>query len=287
MAARGSYPHPVLDDASDDVGSSFDVANVTVAPTQEDIELTFDVRSDDPNLRDLIEDGRARHSLRWQCSATIASAELEPQVWRRSADGITSLRTWIDQRSVTGRISAEVRVIAAEPIRGFRWSRQHSDYGDTRFNIEPGDLLADGGSFEFEAEKLFDPLAPPIGSCFEFVVNPKQRRGIEVGLDGDDTVKVSMPTGMFEVLGHLAARPDLQIALVVLPALIETISFIQQEEGRADGEDLSDRAWFIAIRDMADRHGGLDRRPLELAQRILEHPIDLAMRRGLGLEDDE
>ena len=85
-ALRGSYPHPVLD-MSDDVDSYFIVSNPGVSPSIEDIELTFEVRTDDPTLIRLLEERKARASLRWRCSATLATDEREPQTRLPLGDG--------------------------------------------------------------------------------------------------------------------------------------------------------------------------------------------------------
>ena len=152
------------------------------------------------------------------------------------------------------------------------------------FNLEPGDVLADGGSFSVNAKKLFDPLDPPIGSCFRFVRSTSIRKRIKVSFDGNETVDVQIPAQTFDDFRLLSHRPDLQIALVVLPALIETLSFITRN---GDDEPLEDKAWYIVIEAMVDEHGGWDQSLLDLAQKILESPIDEVVRTGIfSVEED-
>jgi hypothetical protein len=278
-ALRGSYPHPVLDD-SDDVDSHFAVSNVGVSPSSEDIGLTFDVRTDDPTLTRLIEEGKARFSLRWHCSATLATAELEPGVLRRLAEG-QQFETWIDQRQVRGQVAVDICVLAIEPLKNFRWERQHPDYGDSAFDLRVGDVLAEGGSFTFEADKLYDPMNPPIGSCFKFMEDPNLHRGIKVSFLEDDAIVVWLPNEPHRNLGLLAPRPELQISAVVLPALIQAISYIQKTRDDKS-EDLSDRVWYKAISDRVERLGGFEGQAIEIAQKILDFPID----RILSLEAD-
>lgn len=281
MAGRGSYPHPVLD-ASDDVSSSFDVRNVYVAPSRHDIEITYEVRSDDPDLDALLAKGSLKHSFRWRCSATISSDEMAPEVVKRTASGY-SLRGWIDQALVRGDVTGEVRIVVAEELRGHRWSRQHPDYGDASFDLLPGDVLADGGSITFDAKKQFDPLDPPIGSCFHFVRDTSRRKGIELSYVGDDTIDVLMPEVVYDRFLLLRHRPDLQIALVMLPTLIEALGFIRRTK---DDELLGDRKWFVAIDELVTDCGGWDKSPIELAQKILGWPLDQALEQGLGPEED-
>jgi hypothetical protein len=279
-ALRGSYPHPVLD-TSDDVASYFDVSNVGVSPSIEDIGLTFDVRTDDPTLMRLLGERKVRVSLRWRCSATLATGEHEPRPLMALADG-NQYEFWIDQRQVRGVIIADIRVLVLEPLRGFRWERQHSDYGDAVFDLRVGDVIADGGSVTFEADKLYDPLDPPVGSCFKFVEDTKLHRGMLVTFEDDETILVRLPPEAHRNLRLLAPRPELQISTVVLPALIQAVSYIQNT--LKDGsEDLSDRVWFKAISDKAGRLGGFEgQQAIEIAQKILDYPVD----RTLSLETD-
>ena len=203
-ALRGSYPHPVLD-VSDDVDSYFEVANPHVSPGIEDIGLSFDVRSNDPTLAQLLESGRARLSLRWRCSATLATDEREPDARTALADG-HHYEFWLDQKQVRGAVSVDLRVLAVHPLTGFRWERQHPDYGDAIFDLGVGDVLADGGSFTFEADKLYDPLDPPIGTCFKFVQDPNLRRGMRVTFEDDDAVLVRLPPEVHRNLGLQIGR---------------------------------------------------------------------------------
>ncbi len=283
MASRGSYPHPVIDIA-DDVSSDFNVINVLVDTSQQDIEISYEIRTDDPDLKHLLDNGYAVHSLRWRCSSTISTGEMMPEEYQRTPAGF-KLRAWLDQQLVKGRVDADVRIIVAKELPNHRWTNQHADYGDACFNLQPGDVLADGGSFLFDAEKMYDPLNPPVGSCFRFVCSP-HRKGIKVAFDGNDTVDVQIPEetfGQFHLFGH---RPDLQISLIVLPALIETLDFIKTNEEKEE-EPLDDKAWYMEINKLVKARGGWNQSLLELAQKILENPIDTAIRAGLMSEEEE
>lgn len=282
---RGSYPHPVLDHA-DDVASELEVINIAVVPTLDDVEVTYDIRSDDPDLWVLIEQGRARHSLRWTCTATIFTEEVTPEVVRRVPDGVT-LRTSIDQQLVRGEVTAELRVVATDQLVGHRWTGQHADYADAQFDIESGDVLADCGQITFLPDKFFDPLRPPIGSCFRFTEKPAHKGGIDVAFDHDDVVNVVLPTDMFRDLGHLASRPELQIGLVVLPALMRTLEFIKDADADSAGEDLEGRRWYRAIMELVERNGSITDPTLELAQRILANPADRALKHAVAVEQED
>jgi hypothetical protein len=282
MANRGSYPHPVIDGA-DDVNSGFEVLNVLIDATQQDIEITYEIRADDPDLTRLLDSGIAIHSLRWRCSSTISTGEMKPEVIRRTPTGY-KLRAWLDQQLVKGDVVADARVVLTDDLAGHSWERQHPDYGGAKFDLLKGDILAEGGVFRFSAEKLYDPLDPPIGSCFRFVRSTSRHKRILVTFDSDETVDVQIPAKTFDDFKLFGHRPDLQIALVVLPALMETLSFIKANR---DEEPLDDKAWFVAIEQLVEDRGGWEQNLLDLAQKILESPIDAAIRTGIETEDED
>lgn len=285
-ATRGSYPHPVLD-YSDDVASTFEVFNVTVTPTVEDVEVGFQVRMTDPDLQALIEAGRARFNFRWTCGSTITGGALDDARAVQMADS-TRYTAWIDQRDVRRKVRVQVSVIATEEMVDYRLAAQHADYGTATFHVQPGDVLADAGYFEFAPDKLFDPLNPPVGSCFRFVPDTRLRKGVAVRFHHDQFVLVAFPESLLAEFHALAGRPDLQIGLVVLPALMETIAFIRSNDAVGDtGEDLSDRLWYEAIRGLVEGVGSFEDSPLTLAQRILANPIDATLSLSLQQVEDD
>lgn len=282
MTSRGSYPHPVID-TSDDVASDFEVLNVQITPTQQDIEITYEIRTDDPDLLDLLDRGYAMHSLRWRCSTTISTGEMKPEEYQRTPTGYR-LKAWLDQQLVKGDVTSDVRIIVTQETKAHQWKRQHPDYEGASFDLQSGDVLADAGSFKFSADKLYDPLDPPIGSCFRFVRSTSLNKGIKVTFDSNETVDVQIPKKTFDDFKLFANRPDFQVALVVLPALMETLNFI---ESNRNEEPLDDKAWFISIEKLVEERGGWDQKKLDLAQRILENPIDTAIRAGLLSEEED
>lgn len=282
MATRGSYPHPVID-TSDDVDSNFEVLNVLVDPSQQDIEITYEIRTDDPDLIRLLDSGVAMHSLRWRCSSTISAGDMKPEVTHRTPTGF-KLKAWLDQQLVKGDVVADARVILTNDMNGHCWDKQNAEYGGAQFDLLQGDILAEAGTFNFSADKMFDPLDPPIGSCFSFVRSTSRHKRILVTYDSDDTVNVQIPAKTFDDFKLFGHRPDLQIALVVLPALMDTLRFIKENR---DEEPLDDKAWFIAIEQLVEDRGGWEQNILEIAQKILESPIDTAIRTGIVTEEED
>lgn len=288
MKTRGSYPHPVLD-ASDDVASTIEVLNPTVASAVDDVEIRFQIRMTDPSIQALLDSESARYSFRWTCSSTISSKELQARPEKTYADS-TGYIGWIDQQEIRGTVRLEIKIVATKLIDQYALERQHADYGNATFSLLPGDILADGGFFDFEPGKLYDPLNPPVGSCFAFIADKAVKKGIRVRFHDDDKVLVAFPEKILAGFGLLKEHPHLQIGLVVLPALMETITYIKDNldaENTGDGEDLTGRRWYTAIRRLVEETASFDDSPFEVAQKILGQPLEAALTRTITDPEEE
>lgn len=269
--AQGSFPHPVIGNV-DDVASTFEIAHASVTPTTQDVELKFRIRMDDPDLTRMLDEAQAKLVFRWDCGSTLSRGTLEATPTARHMDGTTWV-TSLDQQDIANTVSVEVLATAASDIEGYTLARQHPDYLGQSFSIQAGDILGTAGSFSFEADKLYDPLSPPIGSCFRFVEDATVRRGLRVTFNSDDQVTVAMSAELLTGLHSYGDFPEAQISLVVLPALMETLAFMRSNEG-SGAEDVTDKQWYRAVLDLANSVGSLQGDSiLDLSQRILDYPI--------------
>lgn len=268
------------------MSSTFEIVHATVIPTTEDVEVKFRIRLDDPDLEKLLTEGQANLVFRWLCGSTLASGSLEPQVAARHVDGTTWV-AWLDQQDIRNSVTIEVRAVAKTAIDGYSLERQNSDYLGQSFTIRPGDILGLAGSFDFEADKLYDPLMPPIGSSFRFVEDSSVKRGIKVSFHNDEQVTVAMSSEMLAGLHALGDHPEAQVALVVLPALVETLTYIRTNEENP-AADATDKSWYRTVLSLATKAGDLEGdSSLDLAQRILDFPVDKTLQQRLSTEDDE
>jgi hypothetical protein len=284
IKTRGSYPHPVLD-ASDDVASTIEVFNPTYASGVNDVEIKFQVRMTDPGIQSLLDNGLARYSFRWTCSSTIASGELKAHPAQAYADS-TGYLGWLDQEDIRGTVRLDVRIVATGPIDQYGLENQHSDYGNAHFSLLAGDILADGGYFEFEPGKLYDPLNPPVGSCFLFVSESTRKKGLTVTFHDDEHVLVTFPEKLLTGFGLLP--PELQISLVVLPALMETITFIKDNiHAGDDGEDLTGKHWYVSIKRLVEDIASFEDPAFDVAQKILAQPLEASLMKSFNAPDSE
>ncbi|ALC05557.1 hypothetical protein CDES_05615 [Corynebacterium deserti GIMN1.010] len=266
----GSFPHPVLGN-QDDVSSLFALQDAHYRSDVDDIEISFRLINEDQDLHRLIDTEAAELKVRWDCPVTMSTGYLEVDVARRHHDG-SSYRAWLDQRLVRDDVQIDVFVVAARNLSDFSWSNQHPDYGRDRFEIRKGDVLADGGSFSIRVGKLYDPLNPPIGSCFRVTKEPGLKKGVKIDFSADDQVVILVSEAVAEGLSGLSHRPDLQISLLIFPALMETVSFIQKTQSDESAENLEDKAWFQTVNSLIESLDS-DSSPFGIAQELLGNTL--------------
>lgn len=272
-------------DGSGDVRSVFEVKNVTIEPFIEDVKATFDVEFDDPTLRDLIETGHARLSVKWRCASTLALGECEPDAMTTQA-ARTRFTVSFPQQDITGLVTVTIKAVATTQIEELIWERQNEDYGDASFQILAGDVLADGGSFSFEPDKAYDPMSPPLESCFGFEQAGPGVKEVRIRLDDPDQVMIQLPEETFTLFAQQKGRPDVQASLVVLPALTETLWRLRTLD--SGDESFEDRAWYRALTAITKAKRCENDHPFLQAQKILEgNPIQRAFAQLNRDEEDE
>ncbi|OZG51611.1 hypothetical protein PSRA_1008 [Pseudoscardovia radai] len=274
MTNTTSYPIPVLGGGvpgNSDVASRWEVKDITVETMTEDVPIRMRVCCDDPDLKKLLDAGDVAIKARWDCPSTFSSGYLDLSKIQPHADGAT-YESSIDQRMICNWVTVSIFVVACRNIPGFHWERQHPDYGDAAFDVSAGDLLAVPQQFSFIPEKLYDPQRPPLNSIFNIVRDNSRKEGIRTEL-GQDQIEVQCGKDLFDNL-QLWTSARLQLMSVVFPALIDAIGYMQENEALGENGDLSMK-WCSTLRELIQSAGlKTDKRPLELAQKLLRQPID-------------
>ena len=266
---RGSYPYPVLD-RSDDVDSEFTMSNTRMMSLVESMQFDFEVQLTDDDLRKQLLQGNAKLVMKWRCAETFRLGQVTPHLVQELAR-TKKYTVAIPQDEIDGPVNLELQIVAAVAIPEYQLSKQNEDYGDTSFSIQPGDVLALGGYTTVQARKLYDPMQPPLESCFEFKEDEQLPSGIQLEFSNQDHVVVWIASATFRDFVALRSRPDFQIAAVMLPALMATLTYMKHE---AQPEDLAEeRAWHKALSKLIEKHKVDSKSVIEQAQAILEDPI--------------
>ncbi|MDL0402118.1 hypothetical protein QQO25_03940 [Corynebacterium lehmanniae] len=272
---NGSFPHPVAGNG-DDVDSNLALTNILVSPSVEDVQFDFRLITDDLQLIKLVESGDLSVVVFWHCRATLSSGILEPTQIRRLVDG-WKFSCQLDQNLIRDRVDVTVEIVAPNDIQDFKWEKQHEDYGEGTFAIKRADYLGIVDSFYFDAAKLYDPMTPPLGSIFQLIEDPELKVPMQVDFNGETQVRIRLSSNVATGFRELGYYSSLKLSLIVLPALMETLSFVARMEAAPDGEDLSGKDWYHQLRRLLAYHKADLTLPLEAAQKLLGNPTEDAL----------
>lgn len=207
-------------------------------------------------IETLVASGKAGWCLQMHCTRTYYRKEQfldtnQPQV------GIPLDR-------VEGQLRCNLYIIARTAIHHYRPAGIHSDYGDAKFEVESGDVLAIGPEFEIQVEPLFDAMSAPVSSLIRFQRMEVKEGELDVDFDAD-LITVNVPERDWIVVNSLKAdAPNLLHACLATPVLQEAIS--------RRGEFL-DRKWAGRLSSMLNARQIVDRDPYVAAQKLLSQPV--------------
>lgn len=264
---RGSFPHPVLGNGDDVVGTAFEITEVRTEANAEVAIVQVETILTDADLRRHLDAGTARVMFRVRCGPTMRLETLNPQELL-VAGQTTRWRIDLSQDDFYGPTEFEVLVLATTEMDDFRYEAQHEDYGDAVFHVAAGDVIAVAGIFQFDIEKWYDPLNPPLSSFVRIVKSVTEDPHLGIDLGGE-VIQVQVPPSAFEHLASLkgAFEPTL-LGLLVGPAVLHGLQRLEDEP-----EDESAEGWARSLRALVERHGVEDRTPFEQAQKILNSPF--------------
>ncbi|WP_460968725.1 hypothetical protein [Pedococcus soli] len=237
------------------------------------VDVRIDILFESAELRHLVDVGCAEIVARWRCSATFATGHISLTT-EDIGNELVRCSGNLDQEDLDGRVDIHLLMIATRTLPQYKLLTQHSDYGDASFSLERGAILADGGTVSIEARKKYDPMTPPLESCFKFVKKSGNRRYMEVDAADDDYIRVQLPSATFDLFRSQGMLPEVQISTVVLPALMEAIDAFKEKESTP-----TNGGWRGTIERLLDAKNLNDKSTLVAAQAILEDPISAGLKR--------
>ena len=259
----------------------FEVFNVKITPSVEFVDVEFDLRLTDEDLERFVRTGHAAIHARWICRSTFMTGALDLASDRIGLDTVRC-RASLEQDSVDGRVDVTLMIVATQTMPHYHLRAQHDDYRGNHFHVSSGDVLGHAGDFSFHAKKSYDPMAPPLESCFRFLPSEKNHRFIEVDTSGSDTVDVLFSPSLFKQFDAQRLLPEVQISMVVLPTLMEAlVSLAERSDEPIDG---GWRATLTAL--LANRNFDASQ-PIAAAQSILDDPISSGLKRLSLLVQEE
>lgn len=278
------FPYPVLSDFSDDYISSGFISEVRAARDVNEVVFYINALIDNDELINLINEELAEFVFHIECSQTSYRSIL------CSKENENILR--IPESKLSGKVTVCSFIVAKENINDFTNKWFNKDYEGMLFNIEKGNILAIGGQTDVNIIKELEELSkiPSIFSILRRDTN--DNIGMEIEIEGEK-IRLWLPNEEFYSYQLLVKHPDIQPsihAMMVFPALIYTFEKLRNE-GIEEYENLrwfKSIEWVLKKSDIILNKDTLElKTSYELAQKLLNLPINRALKALVNIEEDD
>jgi hypothetical protein len=207
-----SFPHPVLG-----VG---DAINSTIAfnPEPEILSegnsytITVNCEHDNPDLKNLLK----LDCVEYYCEATCSNT-LYRNCFKSNNNQI---KFEISKKLVKGRVSFTCLLVAKSSISNYSNSLSHPDYDSYSFEIEPGDILAFFGKFEFDADIKYEKLKAV--STFMEVVENKDLNAVYTNYDFTKSkIEVQLPSQDYVLFANESISKETKFAPIFHSSIVQ------------------------------------------------------------------
>lgn len=269
-----SYPFPVLGNLDDIKGRFNPSMKYTLEPNRVILECNIDLSNE--TIEDLIASNSASFYVQVECASTFFRRTY------RSNDAKILIE--IDAGDVRDKVTVKFLVCANVAIQEYDPVGIHPDLAGDSSVVEPGDVLADGGSGWFMADKTFDPLKAPLSSFMKIMKGSYKSGPMSISYDDDRIVIVLAESDYEKYFAVRNYSPHTLHSALVLPALIDVLYTMQRNK-----EQYEDLPWFSKIQQIAVQQQIDLSEPITAAQQILGQPIGRSLdeiNRNSGVEED-
>lgn len=167
-------------------------------------------------------------------------------------------------------------VRAKNDVPSYRIDNSHEDYGNTKFDVKAGDILAVADGHTFDAEVTHDSLKR-IGSIM--LVEESSKEGdhpMEVDFYSANKILIRLckpDFARYKSLKHVPALASHLTTTLVLPVLLQALHLAKD-----DDSGVRTLGWCMNLKKRLEATN-LDKEPEELivAQRLLDMPIRRAL----------
>lgn len=149
-----------------------------------------------------------------------------------------------------GEVAISPFVVAIKPIGGYEPSDISSEFGGRKFDIAPGDVLAQDEPQVFYIDR---DIFKPVTSVFDLVKNKDLEDGEWTLGYEEDHVQIEVSPGMKEKLDdarNVGKNRTILLNSLYFPAVMQTISKLQQA-----GAEFEGKKWAQVIQQQAQNLG--------------------------------
>lgn len=259
-----SYPHPVLASFNDDYTSSSFEASIDfeIGEAFTTFEITYDLKN--KGIENLITTGQAIFVTHLECDSSMYREAF-------SSYNISS-KFEVLNRKLSKQVDVSFMIVATTKIESYTNGLLHEDYEGSLIEFNKGTFIAvhQGGTLILEK----DPLVPAKSI---FNINPSDDKNVPnytVRLD-DDTISILLPRATYDTIEELSRREEvnpLLISMYYLPALMEALNIVAEENGEGEGE-FEEYEWYKSLKMHLQRMNLNDSKVQELGLATISNMI--------------
>lgn len=232
-------PHPVLG-KNDDVAGEFKLkeSGLSIRQADQKTMLLIDFVLKNETLERLISNKDAGFNVEIECPATFYRKSF------RSTE--PKFEVEIDKNNLRNKVIVSFYITSNNKIPEYKIFGANSDYADSSFEINEGDVLGYAGTTSFNAEILWEDLRR-IFNIMKIERDPEREEGPAIIRLNGDIIYVTLPREDYLRYENYKDENDnftwIYHASIVFPTLIYVLNEMMSERVG----DYQEYKWFIAI----------------------------------------
>lgn len=256
-----SFPHPVLG-LKDDVQDTFEV-EFNWECDRAFFYLRPIFRLNNSTLEHMLKSNEAKYAVEVECANTFYRNTFYSDK--------TSPQFNINAELLRNKVNLIFFIISNVNKEDYTITNSHPDYGETKFNISTGDVLAYGGKTDFLAVKNYDSLKA-VSSIME-IKKGEYDQGLVKTDFYQDKIKIILSREDYENYKLLSSDPSnipIFHTSLVFPVLYKALIFIDEVNA-----DYAQFKWFDVIKtriDDEDLSLSDDEKHIEVIQKLFGNP---------------
>ncbi len=270
------YPYPLLESCfgqEDYIDSSFNIL-VEHKNNLDSVELKFTPVLINAGIQKLIDEGDAYFAVHIECPLTSFR-----DLYRVGKE----LTLKLDANDVEGFVNICTFIIANNNLREYTNDKFNEDYVGTRFDIEKGNILAIGDSYELEINKVQDNLGN-MQSIFGLIESKNENeKDIKIDLSRDK-INIVLPKNEFiefKTMMRTRANHAVLHSMILVPALMQAIDEMKKRVQNNNLYEIEEKKWYRSIVKAAeilgitiDEENILELPNFETAQKLIANTIN-------------
>ncbi len=281
------FPYPVLsDDNNDYVDSYFRlIATEDAAVENGKIILKFYYDLKSSGLQLMIDNKQAE--------VLLYAESVESSFRRIFRFDDATIEIEIEAALLTQKLKVKALIVAAVEYKEFIFDEHNKDlFNSFGFDLHKGDILALSNLYEIPLD-IIDPLANK-PSVFSIRPDDNAIDSIRVDFWEDpNKINIWLKRDMHNLYQELREHPRFRMLLAsyfVIPALIETLTFMKYDGASVDNEEVKTKGWFQSLE---GRLAGLkidlattDLSITTIANKILNDMVQVSMDNLKSIKDE-